>query len=254
MNKFLTSILIAITSFSAVNAQSTSTAQLPALDINLEWGPFFETGTAETRSTYSDVLDTAIELIKAIQPKGDYLFNWKGDRTVLANKTFEIYYTFSDDKYLSAKIAQTGATMAEQADSMTLMMKDKGKEKGSLIMLCLFADKIFFDKNGVERKDGLARLTVALAYEVYSNVQMYLNYDLSPTSTKKLPTRKQSEISAFITSVNFINTVISSLESGPLSFIIKEPERTKLIGDFNTALISEKLNLEYWKNVPDDTK
>ena len=215
-------------------------------------GPFFETGTAEAKGTYSDVLDTAVDLIKAIQPKGDYLFNWKGDRTILANKTFEIYYTFSDDKYLSSKIAKTGATMAGHADSMTLMMQDK--EKGNLIMLCLFADKIFFDKNGVERKDGLTRLTVALAHEVYGNVQMYLNYDLSPTSTKKLPTRKQSEINAFTTSVNFINIVISSLESGPLSFIMKEPERTKLIGDFNTALISEKFNLEYWKNVPDDTK
>lgn len=253
MNKSLILIFIILSSFSAVYAQSTSTTQTPALDVNLEWGPFFNTGTADTQTTYLDVLNTVLPLIKAIQPGGvDYLFNWKGDRTVLANKTFEIYYTTSDDEYVKTKIAKTGATKAEQADAMTLLLGNNEKEK--LIMLCLFEDKIFFDQNGTERKDGLARLTVALAHEIYGNVQMYLKYDLSPTSTQKLPTRKQSEISAFNTSVNFINIVITSLESGPLSFILKDPERTKLIGDFSNALTSEKLNLEYWKNVPDDTK
>jgi hypothetical protein len=250
MSKLLILIFIAFISFSVVYAQNNPKTQPVALKMNLEWGPALENGPEETKKSYVDALNSALAMVKAFQPEGDNLFNWTGSRTVLANKTFEIYCTTSDDEYMNKLITKNGITITKTTDAMTILTGEKGKKEVN-IFLCLLTDRIFLDKNKEERTDGFTRLSVALAHEIYGNTQMYLKQDLSPTSTKKLPNRKQAEINAFTAGINFINKVLDSLKNGLMSSI---SNKDKLITDFSNALKSEKASLEQWKKVPDSTK
>ncbi len=243
MNKFLILIFIVFGSFSTTSAQNT---QSTALKIDFEWGPDFDKGTEEVKTSYLDSLNTALSVVKAFQPEGNNLFNWTGSRTVLANKAFEIYYTNFDDPYVNKLVKDNQSTITKSTDALTLLLGTKDKKIN--IFLCLFADKIFFDEKIIERTDGFTRLTVALAHEIYGNTQMYLKYD---PSTKKLPSRKQAEINAFTAGINFINKVIPALKNGILS---KMQNKDKLIDDFNNALKREKAALEQWKKAADNIK
>ena len=245
MNKLFISMFAILASLSVVNAQSKSKAGSEALKLNLEWGDDFENATEKERKPYLDTLNAALSIVQALPPAEDNLFNWTGNRAVLTNKTFTIYYTNSDDKYVKKLLTDTGATTTKFTDAATFMLGSKD-EKIS-IFSCVFADKIFWDQNKIERTDSVTRLTVALAHEIYGNVQMYLKYN----PAKKLPSRKQAEINAFTAGIDFINRAQVSLKNGTLS---KLPNKEKLIKDFNNALKIEKASLEYWKKVPDNIK
>ena len=249
MKKVLVLVLafIILAPFNIVSAQSNSTTESPALKMDLEWGPNFDNGTQEAKGSYLGALNAALGIVKSCQPSEDNLFNWKGNRAVLKNKTFEIYYTDSDDGYLTKKVTEAKTTITKSTDALTLFLTPKDKTTTN-IFLCILSDRIFFDENNKERVDGIARLTVALGHEIYGNTQMYLEYDLSTASTKALPSRKQSEIKAFTAGINFINRVLYSFKNGALS---KIPNKDKLVGDFTAALNREQASLEQWKKVAD---
>lgn len=264
MKQLLVLIFIATASFSTVYTQevsktpqdssktqnNNSTTQTPALDINFEWGPAFDNEKAETKKSFLDVINSALVVVEMFQPEGDDLFNWTGDRAVLKDKTFEIYYTNSNDEYINQLIINNEGLMPDNNTDATTVLA-RAENNDIRIFLCLFKDRIFWDENRAERADGFTRLTVALAHEIYGNTQMHLRHDCSTNSTTTLPSRKQEEINAFTTSINFINKVLDSLKNGTLSSL---PNKDKLIGDFNSAFTREKAGLESWQKASDDTK
>jgi hypothetical protein len=184
-----------------------------------------------------DLLGTAISFVEAFPPpesKDHSFFHWNRDRKILQGKDFLIAFSSSKNP-LFAPIVR--GTTKMDAFTMTPMNVDKKQMK---IMLVLLVDRIFYDQQGRERPDGLARLILALAHEIYANVHHFLSYDISKATEMTQQYRIEMERKAFHTSLSFL----MSLNSNPKFMTMPESLRKKILD----LIPQETRAYDHWLN------
>ena len=236
--------VLLITSFIiAAIASSSSYAQgkYYAVDTHYMWGTVPE----DLRAQYWNIISALIGVVKYAPPKDDNLFSWSDkNNEFIKNKKLYFYITTSDDPVFSKYGVDN--YISTTTDTMTFMVANSS---GFDIYLCLLVDRLFFDYdvygNSSEKKDATTRTTVALAHEIYGNVQSYLEMKIDPVNynkeeeQKKYPTEKL-ELKAFQAGINFIKRLQLTDKYKQFSDKIKT--------DYNSALKREQTSLGWWKN------
>lgn len=123
-------------------------------------------------------------------------------------------------------------------DAITLTPINTTK-KTMIIIVCLFADRLFFTPFGQERKGAFSRLVVALAHEIYGNVQSFLEMPLENQELMTPTLRQDLEIRAFTRSVAFLE----GLFENPL--FLRLPSKTQ--ADLRALLPREQSMLQSWE-------
>lgn len=239
MKKYL--LLIIFLSGSLFSNESQSIKNNMAFkNINIEMGDAFQALNLQEKNSHLNIVNTAITFVSIFQPEENNFFNWTETRETFKNKTFSIYYTTSTEERLR-NILSLDKKEYQETDAVTIFLGETMQT--CQITICLFVDKLFFDEEGNERKDGFSRLVVALAHEIYGHMPTYLKV------TEYLPSSlKVEEISAFTKSVAFIERLLEGLKDDNGIFADTH-NREKLINDFENALEREKDYLNHWKNL-----
>lgn len=209
--------------------------QTPALRIEYAWE---DSIANDRRGELRDIFDIALAVVKSFPPQGDHLFAWKGDRAPLNGKRFQFNFTNSDDTEWRKLLAKAPGGFSPTADAVTIAFRD---DRGvTQIVTALFIDKLFYDDAGKERPDGLARCLVAVAHEVYGNVQAALQLDPEKSEPVTPKRRTLSEVAAFTASVDFLERLKAPETWGKL------PEKIRV--DLTTALERERTALKDWQS------
>lgn len=207
----------------------------PALELSYEWGDAIP---ERNREQYFNVIQQALTIVEAFPPAGDNLFSWSGDRSVLDHKEFRLVFTSSKDPALKTILESSGQLSSDGTDAGTAALYDGETLR---IFTLFFADRIFFDTAGNERPDGLTRAIVALAHEIYGNVQQSLDLSLTQQPENDLVARQRREMAAFTAGIEFIHRVQASDEFSRLP--------VKMQRDLNEALKRDEVMLEDWQSL-----
>ncbi len=191
-------------------AQADSSDEAHALPLNLEWGP----GVSDQglRSELNNIVNVAMNIVRSYPPgDSDNLFSWKGDRAVLADKTFTLSVTMSDDPILSSYGARTPGGILPQTDAVTsLGIYGSGSGASAKITTFLIVDRVFYDEQKAERIDSFERCVAALGHGIYGNVQSYLKMDIRRAEPPSIEDRNRQEIAAFQAGVDFLERLTKS--------------------------------------------
>jgi hypothetical protein len=207
-----------------------------ALDFRYAFADIFD---AELGKELLPVLAAALQLVTSALPPNDNLFSWPGNRHVLDGKSFLLEITTSTDERWRKILAEHNTFDLKHLDALTILEVD---DNGKLpITTALFIDKLCYDENGNERVDSLVRIAVALAHEIFGNVQRELEFDSSCIASHSFGNaeRIQREIFAFTAGVNFIERISSGANYLLLPKSIRD--------SFEQALVRERDSLRTWQ-------
>ncbi|MES2770262.1 MAG: hypothetical protein V4596_14055 [Bdellovibrionota bacterium] len=144
-------------------------------------------------------------------------------------------------KEFNKNLEKNGAVGVDSADAYTVVISVEGN---TVLLVRLIWDKILYDKSQRELADGLVRLTVTLAHELYGNV-FRLNKDIksgklssSVSSLGEKSIQIESEIHAYKAGIQFIEQFIEKFHSSLPSSVLN---------DFEAALKRERKALEGWQ-------
>lgn len=90
------------------------------------------------------------------------------------------------------------------------------------IYVMLLVDEIFYDRQGFERPDGFAHLVLALAHEIYGNVQHFLEFDMAKAKTQTISDRVHQQQKAFLASIMFLGNLSKDPKAKTLPYKIKK--------------------------------
>ena len=200
----------------------------PALQVSVSYendlGP-------ELRQQLTEIVPTAVNFVGQFPPKGydNNLFQWIADREILKGKSLSLVVTTSKNPTLAPLIANSGSS---NMDSFT-MSPINFTDKTMAIIVVLLADKIFYDGAGREARGGFSRLVLALAHEIYGNVQHFLEFNIENVQPQTRESRINQQKKSYQASIMFLGGVIESekfptlpprVRDGLLSLLPKEIE------------------------------
>ena len=206
----------------------------PALKVDFAWG---DSMPERLKDQYLKLINVALTVVQFSPPPGDHLFNWQGDHKPLENKTFQFLFTTSSDDAFKKLTKDYPGGVSNNTDAATFTIADPQTKKTDIFCVVLL-DKVFFE-NGKERPDAMTRIEVALAHEIYGNVQQSLRVDPSQVKPPTYADRKKAEETAFKASVEFIERFQKDPKFRQL------PQ--KIQKDFEEALKREKLAYAAWQ-------
>jgi hypothetical protein len=209
-------------------------APAPALPIKVGFGHDFPN---EFEQQVLPIVESAIHFVATFPPKklSNHLFDWQRSRMILRGKTFVISIT--DSRTPITEFLKLGpGGIPKDLDAVTVIPINF-TQRSLQIHTLLFVDKIFY-LNGAERPDSFARLVIALAHEIYGNVQRYLFHDILESKPMDLEMRARAEVEAFSTSIRFLE----DLKKDP-KFATLPP---KIAQDLMNQLSRERAGLESW--------
>lgn len=182
---------------------STAAAASPAVPIKLA----SDDVPLAMEQNLRPVLDSALAFVRMFPPPGyeRNLFNWNAGRKTLRGKSVTLVLATSKTETF-APILRNGGMVSMDAFTMAPVKVDKTMP----ILVVLLVDKLFYDSRGQELKHGFARLTLALAHEIYGNVQHFLEMDLRHPKPQTMAMRVAQERRAFQASLQFLNNVMSN--------------------------------------------
>lgn len=162
----------------------------------------------ETHQHLPAVLETAITFVRNFPPRGyeNNLFSWSKDRKILNGKSLTIILTTSKNPALASLLAHSNSY---NMDALT-MAPVNTTSKTMSILLVLFVDKIMYDSNGRESTDGFSKLVLALAHEIYGNVQHFLEFNIDNAKPQTWEDRVDQERKAFLASLMFLGSLRES--------------------------------------------
>jgi hypothetical protein len=198
-------VLSFLFSFLVIGASIGAAEIRPALPINLslehDIGP-------KLSQELPRILRTALNVVQLFPPKGyeNNLFNWSADPQILTAKTLNIIYAKTKTPWIAPLLANSNS---ENMDAFTIAPIDV-TNKSMSILVVLLVDKIFFDRNGQEYENGFARLVLALAHEIYGNVQHFLQIGIGDAKPQTMEDRVNLERRAYRASLLFLAGVRDS--------------------------------------------
>jgi hypothetical protein len=154
------------------------------------------------------LLHTALMVVKMFPPQGyeNNLFHWSMSRQILAGKTLTFTYAKTTTPWIAKMLADSHS---DNMDAFTLAPISI-ENKSMAILVVLLLDKIFYDGNGREYENGFSRLILALAHEIYGNVQHFLQLDIESARPQTMEDRVNLERRAFRASLLFLDGVKES--------------------------------------------
>jgi len=169
----------------------------------------------------------------------DHLFHWEGPTEVLQNKEVMIYVTDSDDPLLASLLKTHPTWLAPDTSALTVSaISQSGGKASAKIFVFLFADRLCFTPNGQEHPRSFSRVAIAMAHEIFGNVQFNLEQNIATAENQDWAARQSAEIRAFAEGIAFIDRLLSQP---------KFPE--KMARDFRAELDYEKRALASWKKM-----
>lgn len=213
----------------------------PALPITFSWRDSIPEGH---RQEYLDILNVALVMVGSCPPKEDNLFQWRGDRTVLAMKRFQFLFTTSDDRFFDRPCTYILGGLSPTDDALTVAYGAEDCEHIQIVC-ALFLDRVFFDEGLRERPDALTHATIALAHEIYGNVQMVLEREYGQERQFSMQDRVLAERRSYQAGIDFLER----LKETPI--FLQLPEKTRI--DLEAALVRERESLAYWTRADTET-
>jgi hypothetical protein len=206
----------------------------PALPLKLSVEPELEAGLSRQ---LPGIVETGLQFVRRFPPKGyeNNLFEWSADRGILAGKTFSIHLAMSRSASIAPLIANSGSL---GLDALTLAPINTDAKTMAIIVV-LLVDKIFYDDLGQERQDGFAKLVLALAHEIYGNVQHFLEFKIEGAKLQTMEDRINQELNAFQASLMFLCGLSGHSEFNSL------PEKTR--NDLLNLLPAETMAFRSWQ-------
>lgn len=147
--------------------------------------------------------------------------------------------------------SQSARGDAPGADALTLttVSRSTGEIK---IMIILLADRLL--KHRVKapetmietdewREDGMSRVAVVLAHEVYGNTQYFLEND--PRVAQTIDSRREGELRAFRASIEYIDRILAP--DSEIQKMGKSDIRDAIIKHHRSLRKQEEAMLESWK-------
>lgn len=213
-----------------------------------------------------EILNTALGLVKAMQPASSNFFNWMGDKSKLKDVKYSIKVVSSNHPLI--RYMEQRGILGPTADAFTAGAPNE-------VTVYLVSDRLLYP-DGQKRQDVMAYLTTVLAHEIFGNVQWYSEqFSMLPQKPKPIPTkdpvkglnqmidlgnwvtkyteamakipekaikdRKNLESNAFLAGINFLQRFMNSSQFKQLS--------PKLQDDFKTALAGEKDRYDSWQKL-----
>jgi hypothetical protein len=156
----------------------------------------------ETRRHLPNIFEAAIALVHLYPPTGyeNNLFIWSADRRILQGKAVSIVMTTSRNPAIQPLIANSNTP---NMDAFIMAPMNVTKKTMSIVVV-LLVDKIFFDSSGREFRHGFAKLVLALAHEIYGNVQHFLEFDIAGAKAQTMADRVNMERKAYRASLLFL--------------------------------------------------
>lgn len=184
------------------------------------------------------ILDSALTLVSRYPPKGyeNNLFQWSADRSVLQGKTFQITLATSLSSTLEPILGNSGIS---EMDAFTMAPINQAQRKMS-VHLILLVDKLLYDSTGHERPNSFARLVVALAHEIYGNVQHSLELKIEMAERQTLADRIYQQRNAYRASLLFLGGLIQNPDFLTMPRSIQD--------GLKQLLPQEKMAYQGWQN------
>jgi len=179
--------------------------------------------------------------------EGDNLLEWNGDRELLRNKKFKFSFVLSNDqkiKNLKSEIVSNIKTFGfENFNALSSITRKEEDTPVFQIETIIILDRIMKDKEGKTRtySDSLTRLTLAMAHEIFGNVQVYLKIHFKEMENRLEKINQQElELNSLRKGVRFLKwlTVLKKFN---------DEFEEELKEDFRNLLKEEEMNLEIFK-------
>ncbi|MGZ3721880.1 MAG: hypothetical protein ACXVA9_03045 [Bdellovibrionales bacterium] len=193
------SLLVALLSTLSVNATVGSPPE-PALPLQVALSGELN---SNLREQLPGIFEAALTLVEMFPPKGyeNNVFQWSADREILKGKNLSILFATKETPVIAPLLANSGA---KEMDAFT-MAPINPSEKTISIVVVLLVDEIFYDSSGNERHNGFSKLVLALAHEIYGNVQHFLEFDTEGVKPQTRADRIKQEMSAYRASLLFLD-------------------------------------------------
>lgn len=167
-----------------------------------------------------DEIEGIFGLLTQYKPSSNNLFQWNAStphNPSISHVTFTL--TTSDDSEVRKHVSESPFPSEEslQKSGLTILWSKKNPktnladESKQSIEVFLFLDRIFFDKSGERRNDGVTRMLGILAHEIFGNVNRFLQVN-PERSYKSNLVRINAEIDAFQAGIDFLHRIIADLE------------------------------------------
>ncbi len=187
----------------------------------------------------------ALHFVATYAPKDlpNHLFSWKGNRSIVSTKSIALYGHDSTSpegqKVLRDMSVMQAGGVHQNMDALTAV---QGQRKNNQIYIYIeshfFLDKI--RKTSADESAFMTKLIVAMAHEIYGNIQNALTQDFNNFDPKNndLAHRKAMERYAFSAGIRFIQ----NLRNHPDFFKLNK----KMRDEFDLRLKEEKAVLASW--------
>lgn len=176
----------------------------------------------------------AIYLTKGLEPEGNSLWKWEGDKKTLEKKAVQVHVTTTADPIFQ----KVKANFPADTDALTIVVGNK-KTGETQILVLLLADKFVYDgKRERSREEIAARMNVATAHELNGNVLGALEMDTKNPPKIDDKHRAQGEVRAFTAGIAFLEALMANDGFKDLG------EREKAV--YRERLANEKAGLATW--------
>jgi hypothetical protein len=176
----------------------------------------------------------AIYLTKALEPEGNSLWKWEGDKKTLEKKAVQVHVTTSADPIFQ----KVKANFPADTDALTIVVGNKATGD-TQIMVLLLADKFVYDgRRERSREEIAARMNVATAHELNGNVLGALEMDTKNPPKIDEKHRAKTEVRAFTAGIAFLEALMANDGFKDLG------EREKAV--YRERLANEKAGLASW--------
>jgi hypothetical protein len=145
------------------------------------------------------------------------LFTWSQDRRIRNGKSFRLYLTTSRNPTFAPLLNNSDPNM----DSFTTVQFNLTKKKMPIFLVVL-VDRVFYGKLGRERPHGFSKLVVALAHEIFGNVQHYLEFNIENARPQTIADHVFQQRKAFRASLMFLGRLRDSNEFSKMPASVQE--------------------------------
>jgi hypothetical protein len=199
------------------------------IDYTVDYGPL---------SQNKQIVQTSLMLAEAYRPEGNSVFDWKKPPLDPNKVEYSVIFIESKDKIYQDIMRQDGGrTRPPEAITATIQDPKTGKY---LVATLVVADKVFFDAQGREREDALARLSTYLAHEMHANATSILEKiadGVDLTNPANLD-RRADELKSWQAGIDFIHRATAA------GSIVPAGTKEKL----RNLLPEEEAGLRSWQN------
>jgi hypothetical protein len=198
-------VLSFLVSFLVISTSSRAAEIRPALSIQI----LAESNLAPNLDRELPIiLRSALTVVQMFPPKGNEnnLFKWSANGEILTGKTLSIAFSMSKTPLIATLLANSSSSNIDALTVAPINVTDKTMP----ILVILLVDRIFYEPDGREHPYGFSKLVLALAHEIYGNVQHFLEINIDGARPQTMGDQADHERRTFRASLLFLGGVRDS--------------------------------------------